>query len=138
MDWSWAVEGVTEEVPRTTGPECINYMTNRRRWIESILFTILFIIITRWAVKRMDPIIVPPHNEIDRPHSAVRLMLLISMTFIFGIEIGYKFAGKSVIFVMNPCHIQTMIQVSGSKYSQYKGCVFVNHFIFLFFNRYTS
>ncbi|XP_037955115.1 transmembrane protein 164-like [Teleopsis dalmanni] len=114
MDWSWAVEGVTEETPRTTGPECINYMTNRRRWIESIIFTIIFIYIICWAVKRLKPILLPPPKEIDKPHTVIRLLLLISMTFIFGVEMGYKLSSKSVIFVMNPCHIQTMAQVSNN------------------------
>lgn len=111
MVWDWAVGGVTEEVPRTMGPECENYMTNRRRWIEAVLFCILFICIMRWAIKRLEPIKLPDAKELNKPHSGVRIVLLLMMTLIFGIEMGFKLANRSVIFVLNPCHIQTLVQV---------------------------
>ncbi|KAI8122605.1 hypothetical protein FF38_04325 [Lucilia cuprina] len=111
MDWSWAVGGVTNETPRTMGPECENYMTDRRRWIEAVLFCILFTCIIKWATKRMEPIQIPDAKELEKPHSTTRLMLLIFMTFIFGIEMGFKLANRSVIFVLNPCHIQTLVQI---------------------------
>lgn len=109
MDWTWAVRGVTQEIPRNAGLECLNYMTNRRRTIESIFVTILCIMVMRWAYKRMDYIELPskPH----RPHSIMRLFLLILMSFIFGVEFGFKLARESVIFVLNPCHVQTIVQV---------------------------
>lgn len=121
MDWSWAIAGITDEVPRTAGPDCINYMTNRRRFIESVVMTILCLMVIRWACKRMDPIEVP--TEPHQPHSPMRLFLLILMTFIFGVEFGFKFAGESVIFALNPCHIQTIMQVS---YSSYRYVFFVS------------
>ncbi|XP_017491443.1 PREDICTED: transmembrane protein 164 [Rhagoletis zephyria] len=111
MDWSWAIAGVNDEIPRTAGPECINYMTNRRRWTESIILSLIFIYLIYWAAKRMDPIIVPSAKEINKPHSAIRLMLMILMTFIFGVEMGFKFANRNMIYVLNPCHIQTLVQI---------------------------
>lgn len=112
MDWSWATAGVTNETPRTTGPECENYMTNRRRWIEAVLFCILFICVIKWAYKRLEPIHLPDAIELEKPHSTTRLALMVFMTYIFGIEMGFKLANSSVIFVLNPCHIQTIVQVS--------------------------
>ncbi|XP_075165012.1 transmembrane protein 164 [Haematobia irritans] len=111
MVWDWAVGGVTEEVPRTMGPECENYMTNRRRIIEAILFCIVFIIIIKWAMKRLEPIQLPDANKLNQPHSGMRIGLLLMMTLIFGIEMGFKLANRSVIFVLNPCHIQTLVQI---------------------------
>lgn len=111
MDWrSWATDGVTEEVPRTMGPECENYLPNTRRWIEAVLFSLLFIFIIRWTSKHIEPIQIPKTKE--EPMSSTRLILLLIMTFTFGIEMGFKFANRSVIFVLNPCHIQTLVQVS--------------------------
>ena len=111
MDWSWATAGVTNETPRTMGPECENYMTNRRRWIEAVLFCIVFICVIKWASKRLEPIHIPDAKELEKPHSTTRLILLLFMTYIFGIEMGFKLANRSVIFVLNPCHIQTVVQV---------------------------
>ncbi|XP_018787758.1 PREDICTED: transmembrane protein 164 [Bactrocera latifrons] len=111
MDWSWAIAGVNDEIPRTAGLECINYMTNRRRWIESTILSAIFIYLICWAARRMDPIIMPPLKEINKPHSAIRLTLMLLMTFIFGVEMGFKFANKNMIYVLNPCHIQTLVQI---------------------------
>ncbi|KAM8711984.1 hypothetical protein ACLKA7_012492 [Drosophila subpalustris] len=111
MDWDWAVGGITAEIPRTTGPECINYMTDRRRWTETALLSVLFIYIMHSSWKRLAPIRLPPPHEIQKSHSPMRLFLLISMSLIFGIEMGFKLAGRSMIFALNPCHVQTCLQI---------------------------
>lgn len=41
-------------------------------------------------------------------------VLLVTMTFILGLELGFKFASRTVIYVLNPCHITTIMQVSSS------------------------
>ncbi|XP_073844913.1 transmembrane protein 164-like [Musca autumnalis] len=110
MVWDFAVGGVTDEVPRTMGPECENYMTNRRRLIEAILFCILFLCLMRWAIKRLEPIQLPDAKEVNK-YSGMRIILLLTMTMTFGIEMGFKLANRSVIFVLNPCHIQTIVQI---------------------------
>lgn len=166
MGWSWAVDGVKEDVPRTTGPECNDYMTHRRRIIEAIFVVIVLYFIIKWAVKRLKPITIvvpeirgssserkcrcsyspnrsPMRSSVSRcdenaemllkqtlqppshmspirteqsmtfkATSTIRYLLLIAMTFIFGMEMGFKFAEKTVIFVLNPCHLQTIVQVS--------------------------
>lgn len=165
MGWSWAVDGVNEDVPRTKGPECSEYLTNRRRIIEAIFVVIALYFVMKWAVKRLEPVTVvvpeirstsivkkcrcsyspskspmrssvsrcdedaemllkqtlqPPSHvssfQLQQPTaskatSTIRYLLLIAMTFIFGMEMGFKFAVKTVIFVLNPCHLQTIVQV---------------------------
>uniref|UniRef100_A0A1A9WIH2 Transmembrane protein 164 n=1 Tax=Glossina brevipalpis TaxID=37001 RepID=A0A1A9WIH2_9MUSC len=111
MDWSWAIEGVNNDVPRTMGPECENYMTNKRRWIETVVVSLGCLYLLRWASKRADPINLPCSRKLNQPHTTGRLFLMLLMTFVFGIEMGFKFANKSVIFVLNPCHIQTLVQI---------------------------
>lgn len=43
---------------------------------------------------------------------AGKQILLVVMTLILGLELGFKFASRSVIYILNPCHIITMIQVN--------------------------
>lgn len=39
-------------------------------------------------------------------------VLLVLMTFVLGLEIGFKFTSRTVIYLLNPCHITTIMQVS--------------------------
>ena len=38
--------------------------------------------------------------------------LLVVLTFIFGIELGFKLASKQTLYLLNPCHVLTAAQVS--------------------------
>lgn len=38
-------------------------------------------------------------------------MLVILLALLWGMEIGFKFASRTVIYLLNPCHVTTLIQV---------------------------
>ena len=40
-----------------------------------------------------------------------RRALLFALSLILGVEIGFKLATRSLIFILNPCHVTTLIQV---------------------------
>ena len=44
--------------------------------------------------------------------SVMKRVILMSMCLIFGMEIGFKCATNQLIFILNPCHLITMTQVT--------------------------
>lgn len=43
-------------------------------------------------------------------------LLVILLALLWGMEIGFKFASRTVIYLLNPCHVTTLIQVSNRKH----------------------
>lgn len=108
----WAYDGINKSIPRNAGPECAGYLTMQRKLIEGGIIVSISLIALRWACKNIQPI--PPVKETAHAplhHSPCRTVLLIAMTFVFGVELGFKLASRSVIYVLNPCHITSMIQI---------------------------
>uniref|UniRef100_A0A336MF62 CSON014525 protein n=1 Tax=Culicoides sonorensis TaxID=179676 RepID=A0A336MF62_CULSO len=50
------------------------------------------------------------HHYYERVSTGKQILLVV-MTLILGLELGFKFASRSVVYILNPCHIITMIQI---------------------------
>ena len=57
----------------------------------------------------------PRMNEINTTESDSKRFMLIFVCLVFGIEIGYKLASRQVLYLFNPCHIYTIVEVKGLK-----------------------
>ncbi|XP_050389357.2 transmembrane protein 164 [Patella vulgata] len=107
----FAVGGIDFAVPGNGGMECAAYLSNTQRLVESVLF-LLFAAGLIWC--GYSKLKLPPlrddalNREMD--YWGKRIMLF-SMCLTFGIELGYKFASKTMIFVVYPCHVATSIQI---------------------------
>lgn len=104
----WAYSGVNGSVPRNVGPECADYLTPMRRIVETIAATIFVGISVTWGLKRITLPKPSPYVNQDRVGKRV---LLILMSLILGMEIGFKFSSRTVIYLLNPCHVTTVMQV---------------------------
>ncbi|XP_059622229.1 transmembrane protein 164 [Phlebotomus argentipes] len=111
MHWGWAYDGVNASVPRNCGPECANFLSTRRQWCESILVTSVSLWTLNWAIARVKTISRPVQRVTRDPAPWLKQLLLVGMTLTFGLELGFKFASRTVIYVLNPCHITTIIQI---------------------------
>ncbi|XP_067122259.1 transmembrane protein 164 [Centruroides vittatus] len=104
----WAISGVDHSIEGNGGPDCVKYLSPNRRLYETIFATILALIYLYWGIRRIH---IPPVPKISKEDRGGRRSLLMLMCLVLGMEIGFKFSSKTVIYFLNPCHIVTMIQI---------------------------
>lgn len=102
--------GVDFSLPGNGGWECVEFLTSKQRVIETVVYE-TFTLFVFW--KMLGHVSIPRELPAYREGTGVaKRLLLVLLCLIFGIEIGFKFATKQVIFLLNPCHVVTAIQVS--------------------------
>jgi len=105
----WAYAGVNNTLAGNGGPDCIAFIPPLQRALETVLFTMVGLIEMYIAYPhvRLQAMPVVPSTM----HRTGRRVLIAIMCLMFGIELGFKFATRQMIWILNPCHIVTMIQV---------------------------
>lgn len=107
--------GVDHSIPGNGGPDCVNYSSYRRRILESS-FALTFAfgeIYYSWRKLRYpvsDYIPRDPNHRYDHI-TYFRRCLIAFLCLVFGIEIGFKFSSQTLIYILNPCHMVTIIQI---------------------------
>ena len=101
------------------GSHCRDHVTNEHRVVETIIGLAVSLgsglIGLNWPFSQAS--LKNNNNNNDVMHqgqrkqrysySVGRVLLLVVHTFVFGIEVGFKFASRSLIFLLNPCHVST-------------------------------
>ncbi|GJQ70019.1 hypothetical protein Trydic_g22510 [Trypoxylus dichotomus] len=105
MDWAYS--GVNKTVPRNAGPECADFLNPIWRRIETVIVLAIAVSCFRWGYSRVT---LPTAAYVRRDRGG-RRALLVLMSLIWGMEIGYKFSSSTVIYLLNPCHVTTAIQI---------------------------
>ncbi|XP_054009493.1 transmembrane protein 164 [Hylaeus anthracinus] len=106
--FEWAYDGVNVSIPRNVGPECAYYLSPKRRIIETLFISIFIISFLVWGYKRMR---LPARaSYVDHDRVGRRVLLLV-MSLVLGMELGFKFTSRTVIYIFNPCHITTLAQL---------------------------
>ena len=106
--FGWSYTGVNFDLAGNGGDECQGFLSVQQRIIESVVTSIIsgiVVVITLFRLT-LPNITVKP----NRDYCGKRILLVI-MCLTFGIELGFKFATQQMIYLLNPCHIATMMQV---------------------------
>lgn len=106
MDWLYS--GVNKTVARNAGPECASFLSPTWRLIESVIVLSASFFLFLWSYQKIR---LPMTTYIRKDRTGKRLLLVL-MCIIWGMEIGYKFSSRTVIYLLNPCHVTTAIQVT--------------------------
>ena len=108
--FEWTYSGVDYELDGNGGAGCINFISLWQRVMETMLWVSVAIIELYFSCRTLT---LPPQIPYtDRYNRTGKRMMLLIMTLVFGIELGFKFATRQMIFILNPCHIVTIMQVS--------------------------
>lgn len=108
MHWGWAYDGVNGSIPRNTGFECVNYLTTTRHIAESLILIPVAIVIFKFGMSKLPPLQIN-YSGTDRILFGKQLLLII-MTALLGLEMGFKLCTRTAIYILNPCHVTSMLQ----------------------------
>lgn len=63
-------------------------------------------------IKTFPKLCIPQDTNYVKSDRGGKRLLVILLALLWGMEIGFKFASRTVIYLLNPCHVTTLIQVS--------------------------
>ena len=107
--FEWTYSGVDHDLDGNGGESCINFLPPWQRVVETLLCLSVAAAEIYFSYQKITlPDKIPYTDRYNR--TGKRLMLLI-MSLVFGIELGFKFATRQMIFILNPCHLITIMQV---------------------------
>ena len=100
--------GIKPEIPGHGGEECAAYLSRGTMIFETLLSTTMMIVVGAFALMTYSM----PKAFPERDDFLGKRFLLVLLSLVFGIEIGYKICSKQVLYLLNPCHVLTIAEVS--------------------------
>ncbi|XP_037543397.1 transmembrane protein 164 [Nematolebias whitei] len=113
LDWIYG--GVDPKFEGNGGPECAAFIAPQQRLVETLLIVLIFLVEIGVALRNINVSkefrVVGRDSVRTKEDSLGKNLLLVALCMTFGVEVGFKFATKTVIYLLNPCHVVTMIQI---------------------------
>ncbi|CAG0903038.1 unnamed protein product, partial [Cyprideis torosa] len=105
--------GVDPTIPGNGGVDCYEYLSLTRRAVETVLITVFAIslIVSNWRKAIEVTASVPPSSLAVIQGEFGRRFLLLALALVFGVELGFKLSTRTLVYVLNPCHVTTSIQL---------------------------
>uniref|UniRef100_A0A3Q3JND2 Transmembrane protein 164 n=1 Tax=Monopterus albus TaxID=43700 RepID=A0A3Q3JND2_MONAL len=113
LDWIYG--GVDPKFEGNGGSKCAAFIAPQQRISESLVIVFISLVEIGLALKKINVskefTVVGKDCIRAKEDSLGKNLLLVALCLTFGVEVGFKFSTKTVIYLLNPCHVVTMIQV---------------------------
>lgn len=105
--WGVFYGGIRADIPGHGGAECAAYLSKNTMILETLLSTSMMITVGVFGFFTYTmPQIIPSEKC-----STMKKLLLILLCLVLGVEFGYKMCSRQVLYLLNPCHVITVIEV---------------------------
>lgn len=107
--FEWTYSGVDHSLPGNGGQDCIDFIPTTQKIFETVIFICLGLLEIYLALPGLH---LPRHVPVSKaPEPTGKKVLLVLMTLTFGTELGFKLATRQMIWILNPCHLVTAMQI---------------------------
>ncbi|CAJ0609062.1 unnamed protein product [Cylicocyclus nassatus] len=103
--WELAAGGVDSSIPGNGGEECMTYLPTWQLFLETLIIVPLTLRLIINTLPTLDC------SFSTRPKNDSRYGVLTVYSIIFGAELAFKMISRTGIFLLNPCHITTAMQL---------------------------
>ncbi|XP_072118660.1 transmembrane protein 164-like isoform X4 [Mobula birostris] len=107
--------GVDPNITGNGGPECTAFLSVRQRVLESVIMVAVSLLQIVVAYEKIGDGFREHWNlsgSSQEHHETLgRNILQAALCLTFGLEIGFKCASKTLIYLLNPCHVVTALQI---------------------------
>lgn len=99
------------------GIDCYDFISFKQRLAETFMFTLLASLLLSRVIRTL---YLPKEWELAsmcRKRTSQRIIgfrkfLLVLLTGLFGVEVGFMMVMETCVYIFKPCHIITMVQVA--------------------------
>ena len=99
--------GINPDIPGHGGKECAAYLPKQTMLLETAISTFMMVVVGIFGIYTFTmPSVFPTPTA-----SKSKRFLLVLLCLVFGIEIGFKVCSRQVLYLLNPCHVITAIEV---------------------------
>ncbi|UYV81023.1 hypothetical protein LAZ67_19002546 [Cordylochernes scorpioides] len=106
----WAYAGVDPDIPGNGGPDCVGFLSPTQRAVETLGATALGLWCLYHGLRGAAMESKLLGDGAPTPDRGGKRALTVFLSLIFGMEMGFKLASRTVVYILNPCHLITFIQ----------------------------
>ena len=110
--------GIQPNIPGNGGPDCVAFLSKGQLLFETLLGTALVVLFSLCGAKTYT---LPAKVASAGKEPLFKKVLLVVLSVVFAIEIVYKVCSRQLLYLLNPCHVCTVLEVPHAS-KEYGNC----------------